>query len=263
MKILNKKVITSTFYNIATLLILWILWEVVAYNGEGLARILPPPSQFITSAFSSNFNIGLGSQSMSIELSIISSIFRVVIGLVVSFIFSIILGVLIGNSIIVKRMFLPIVRLFAPIAPVAWVPIALVLFGIGNFTAIFIVIMGVFFTLTIATVQAIDEVPSEIISSAKTLGASKIQVIFHVIIPYIMPSIFLSLRLNFIAAWMAVLAAEMTGLRDGLGAIIMVGRNLFNYDLILMGMLLIGLVGFLTDITLRYIQKKYFWWGIK
>lgn len=158
---------------------------------------------------------------------------------------------------------MPVVRLFAPIAPIAWVPIALVIFGIGNFTAIFIVIMGVFFTLTIATIQAIDEVPDEIISSAKTLGASKYQIISRVVVPYIMPSIFLSLRLNFIAAWMAVLAAEMTGLRDGLGAIIMVGRNLFNYDLILMGMFLIGVVGFLTDVSLRNIQEKYFWWSKK
>jgi len=192
-----------------------------------------------------------------------SDVYRVMAGLIIAFGLSILVGVLISNSIIIKRILMPVVRLFAPIAPIAWVPIALVIFGIGNFTAIFIVIMGVFFTLTIATIQAIDEVPDEIISSAKTLGASKYQIISRVVVPYIMPSIFLSLRLNFIAAWMAVLAAEMTGLRDGLGAIIMVGRNLFNYDLILMGMFLIGVVGFLTDVSLRNIQEKYFWWSKK
>jgi len=263
MKFFEKESILSVIYSFASLIVLWLVWEILAYDGEGLARILPPPSQFIGSAFSSNFNIGIGSQSMSIGLSILSSIYRVMAGLIIAFGLSILVGVLISNSIIIKRILMPVVRLFAPIAPIAWVPIALVIFGIGNFTAIFIVIMGVFFTLTIATIQAIDEVPDEIISSAKTLGASKYQIISRVVVPYIMPSIFLSLRLNFIAAWMAVLAAEMTGLRDGLGAIIMVGRNLFNYDLILMGMFLIGVVGFLTDVSLRNIQEKYFWWSKK
>ena len=68
------------------------------------------------------------------------------------------------------------------------------------------------------------------------------------------------LRINFIAAWMAVLAAEMTGLRDGLGAIVMTGRNLFDHDLILIGMCLIGISGFIIDATLRFIQNKFFWW---
>jgi len=160
----------------------------------------------------------------------------------------------------VERFLMPIVRILAPIAPIAWIPLALVLFGIGNSTAIFIVFMGVFFMFTIATVKAIDTVPPNLIYSALTLGASKTDIWFKVIIPFIIPQIFTILRLNFIAAWMAVLAAEMTGLRDGLGAVIMMGRNLFNNELILFGMLLIGIVGFIFDQILKFIQTKFFWW---
>ena len=83
----------------------------------------------------------------------------------------------------------------------------------------------------------------------------------YVTLPHILPSAFVALRLNFIAAWMAVLAAEMTGLQDGLGAIIMIGRNLFDNKLILLGIFLIGVVGALGDLLLRGIQRRYFWWN--
>ena len=85
---------------------------------------------------------------------------------------------------------MPLVRILAPVAPVAWIPLALVLFGIGNQTAIFIVFMGVFFTLTIAVVRAIEVVPANIINSAKTLGATKYQIWYKVIFPAILPNVF-------------------------------------------------------------------------
>jgi len=156
-----------------------------------------------------------------------------------------------------------LVRILAPVAPVAWIPLALVLFGIGNQTAIFIVFMGVFFTLTIAVVRAIEVVPANLINSAKTLGGTKYQIWYKVVFPAILPNVFTILRLNFIAAWMAVLAAEMTGLSDGLGAIIMTGRNLFNNEMILLGMVLIGVTGFVFDVTLKTIQDKFLWWDKK
>ncbi|MEM9504871.1 MAG: ABC transporter permease subunit, partial [Cyanobacteria bacterium P01_E01_bin.43] len=83
-----------------------------------------------------------------------------------------------------------------------------------------------------------------------------------VIIPAVLPGVFTLLRLNFIAAWMAVLAAEMTGLRDGLGTVVMTGRNLFNSDLILLGICIIGITGFAVDRLLLLIQRKFFWWQV-
>ena len=82
------------------------------------------------------------------------------------------------------------------------------------------------------------------------------------IIPAVLPGVFTLLRLNFIAAWMAVLAAEMTGLRDGLGTVVMTGRNLFNSNLILLGICIIGITGFAVDRLLLFIQRKFFWWQV-
>ena len=80
--------------------------------------------------------------------------------------------------------------------------------------------------------------------------------------PSILPGVFTLLRTNFIAAWMAVLVAEMVGMRDGLGAIIMMGRNLFNNELIMFGMLVIGVSGFLVDRVLAFIGQRILWWRV-
>ncbi len=238
-------------------------WEISAFWGWQYTNIFPPPSHFLKDLAENEFRIGLGSQSAGIPSSIASSFFRVFVGLGIGFFFALIAGMAISMSVWVKRFTVPIIELLAPIAPIAWIPLALVIFGIGNQTAIFIVFMGVFFILTIATIKIIETVPEHLLNVAKTLGARKWQLWFNVTFPYILPQVFTILRINFIGAWMAVLAAEMTGLRDGLGAIIMNGRNLFDNNLILLGMCLIGVSGFLIDTILKGIQKKFFWWDVR
>ena len=240
--------------------LLFFLWELSSKIGWEYSNIFPAPSRFIGEFVKDGFQIGIASQSTSIHASVGSSIFRVVIGLIVGFFSALICGFFMTTNRWIKLFFMPLIQLLAPIAPIAWIPLALVLFGIGNSTAIFIVFMGVFFMLTITTVKAIENVPENLIFSALTLGASKKTLWMRVIIPSIIPHVFTILRLNFIAAWMAVLAAEMTGLRDGLGAVIMMGRNLFNNELILFGMLLIGITGFVFDQILKHIQTRFFWW---
>jgi NitT/TauT family transport system permease protein len=239
---------------IISIIVLLGLWEISGLVHWKYVKIFPPPSHFLKDLAMNDFKIGLGSQSAGIPS------FRVFAGLGIGFILALCAGMAISMSVWVKRFVMPVVELLAPIAPIAWIPLALVIFGIGNQTAIFIVFMGVFFMLTIATVKAIETVPDHLLNVARTLGAKKWQLWRHVIFPYILPSVFTILRINFIAAWMAVLAAEMTGLRDGLGAIIMNGRNLFDNNLILLGMSLIGVSGFIIDSILKYIQKKFFWW---
>ncbi len=252
--------IISLFCSIISLGGLVLLWEIANWMELESLKIFPAPSIFIGTLIENNFQIGIGTQTSNIYQAIFSSIYRVIMGISIGFLGAILVGFLISTNIWIKRFIMPIIQIIAPIAPIAWIPLALVLFGIGNSTAIFIVFMGVFFMLTIATVKEIENVPENLIFSAQTLGASNLQVWIFVIIPSILPGVFTLLRLNFLAAWMAVLAAEMTGLRDGLGAIIMMGRNLFNHELILLGMVLIGITGFFFDQGLKMFQEKFLWW---
>ncbi|WOD39621.1 ABC transporter permease [Nodosilinea sp. E11] len=239
------------------------LWEVIGTDSENpIAQVLPPPSKFLPVLFESDFKIGLGSQSATIYQSVSVTLIRVISGMTIAFVGSIICGLVISLSRWSELFILPILGLIAPIAPIAWVPLALVVFGVSNLTAVFIVFMGVFFTLTIATVAEIKRIPLNLLITAKNLGGDSFACWRFVIIPAVLPGVFTLLRLNFIAAWMAVLAAEMTGLRDGLGTVVMTGRNLFNSNLILLGICIIGITGFAVDRLLLAIQKKFFWWTI-
>jgi NitT/TauT family transport system permease protein len=120
--------------------------------------------------------------------------------------------------------------------------------------------MGVYFILTIATVAAVDGVDQRLIKTARSYGASKAQVWMRVIFPSVLPQVFTMLRINFFAAWMAVLAAEMVGLKNGLGMMIILGREMFNTKLILLGMCMVGITGYLVDTLLVQIQRKILWW---
>ncbi len=250
----------STLFHIASIGSLFLVWELLYKAGFDWMKLFPPPTVFLKSMYESDFKIGYGSQTASVFTSVTGSIYRVIMGLIVATLGAFIFGTLFSLSSNAKAFFLPVIRLLAPIAPIAWIPLGLWIFGIGDQTAIFIVFMGVFFILTISVVRAIETVPPKFLQTASVFGATKFQTFYMVIIPAIVPAVFTSLRINFLAAWMAVLAAEMTGLRDGLGAIIMTGRNLFNPEMIVSGMFLIGVTGFLFDSFLNFLQNKFFWW---
>ena len=246
---------------VASLLVFWGLWEGLAGLSQGrLAAVLPPPSVFLRAMLVDHFRIGLGAQSSTIGEGILATLGRVSAGMMIAFIGAFVLGVLISLSQWARMAMTPILRLLAPIAPIGWIPLAIMVFGLSNLTAIFIVFMGVFFVLTLATIDEIQRLPNIYSIEADNLKLTLYQKWRFVVIPAILPGIFTILRHNLNAAWMAVLAAEMVGIHDGIGAMIMMGRNLFNANLILFGMVLIGVIGFMLDKILRLIQQKFLWW---
>jgi len=138
--------------------------------------------------------------------------------------------------------------------------VGIILFGIGNPTAVFVVFTGVYFLLTLSTVAAVQSVDQRLIKTARTFGASRSQVWAWVIFPAVLPQVFTMLRINFFAAWMAVLAAEMVGLKNGVGMIVILGREMFNPNLIMLGICIIGVTGYAVDALLLFVQRKILWW---
>lgn len=237
-----------------------IIWEAAAANGWSGAVLFPPPSSFLRYAVESDFRVGFGRDAMSIPMGILVSALRVLAGLALGFAAAIATGILISASGAVSDMVMPLIRGLAPIAPIAWIPLGIVLFGIGNPTAIFVVFMGIYFILTITTVAAVNSVDQRLIKTARSFGASRTQVWTRVIFPAVLPQVFTMLRINFFAAWMAVLAAEMVGVKNGLGMMIILGREMFNTKLILLGMCMVGATGYFVDALLVQIQRKILWW---
>lgn len=236
------------------------IWELASAGGWSGATLFPPPSSFIRYAVESDFRVGFGNEAMTIPAAILASVLRVLAGLAIGFVAAITTGILISTSKAASDFVLPVVRGLSPIAPIAWIPLGIVLFGIGNQTAVFVVFMGVYFILTISTVAAVRAVDERLLKTARSFGASPAQVWMRVVFPSVLPQVFTMLRINFFAAWMAVLAAEMVGLKNGLGMMIILGREMFNTNLILLGMCMVGATGYLVDVLLVQIQRRVLWW---
>lgn len=155
---------------------------------------------------------------------------------------------------------MPTITLMAPVSPIAWLPVAIFLFGIGNRPAIFMVVIALLFHMVLATITQIDGVNRNFINVARTMGATKRQIYGLVIIPAILPGLLVVLRMNLFAAWMVVLVAEATGVGYGLGQVIMMARNTFNPSLVFFTIVLIGLLGFIFDTLLRLLQRRILYW---
>lgn len=228
--------------------------------------ILPPPHLFIAEIQQqAQFLLPrIGVQRVGANFvaltAIMASLQRVLIGLLLAFIASLLIGSFAFYIDVFGKLMLPAVTLLAPIAPVAWIPFALVAFGIGDGAAIFVVFIGIVFTLTLGTVHHMTHVDQVYINSARVLGASRRQVMFHVILPATLPNLFVIIRMNFFGAWTGILAAEMVGVNTGLGTIVMVGRQMMNMNLTFLGMAMIGLVGYLLDAGLAVLQTRVLWW---
>lgn len=247
----------------ATLLpwaVLVTLWELAVAQGWLQSSLLPPPSSFIGYAIESGLRVGFGSEAMTIPGAIAASVLRVLAGMALGFVAAVATGIAISMSGYVSAAVLPLVRGLAPIAPIAWIPLGIMLLGVGNATAVFIVFVGVYFLLTLSTVAAVGSVDERLIKTARTFGASPRQVWWWVVFPAVLPQVFTMLRINFFAAWMAVLAAEMVGLKNGVGMMVILGREMFNGNLIMLGICIVGVVGYAVDAFLLVLQRKVLWW---
>jgi NitT/TauT family transport system permease protein len=193
-------------------------------------------------------------------MTMLSTLSRVLVGLSIAAVLSISVGVLIRYFRLFENLTLPTITLLAPISPVAWLPVALFIFGIGNGPAIFMVVIALFFSMVLATIAQIDTVNRNYVNVARTMGCTKWQTYSRVIIPSILPGLLMLMRMNLFGAWMAVLIAEATGVGYGIGQIIMLARNTLNPGLVFFSIGLIGFMAYLCDLFLRLIQRKVLYW---
>ena len=250
-----------------------LLWEFLWLIGLADPKLLPPPHIFMgdipeqAQYFNTAQRWQIGSDPdagpapyEALLITMLSSTMRVLVGLTLAAVISISVGIAIRYWKLMENLTLPTITLLAPVSPVAWLPVAIFLFGIGNAPAIFMVFIALFFTMTLATITQIDSVNQNYINVARTMGASKRQIYTRVILPAILPGLLVVLRLNLFGAWMVVLIAEATGVGYGLGQVIMLARNTFNPGLVFFTIVLIGLLGFFFDFGLRMVQRRLLYW---
>jgi NitT/TauT family transport system permease protein len=265
----TKARITALFWGIVSLGLFAAIWETLWYLELINPLLLPPPHLFLqdipgTLKFFDRSNkighVGGGGGVSALLITIFWTIFRVFTGLALGFACGLALGAALHYFRLLRNLLMPTLLLLAPISPVAWLPVAIFVFGIGDVPAIFLVFITVFFAIVLSTGAQIASVPVNYIQVARIMGATQRQIFWRVVLPSILPSLFMTLRLNLFAAWMVVLIAEAVGVGTGLGQITSMARATFNAKLVFFTMAIIGVLGFLSDGGLRQVQRKMLWW---
>jgi len=149
----------------------------------------------------------------------------------------------------------PIFQMLRPISPIAWIPIAILWFGVGDASPIYLIFISSVFPMVVQTTAGVHTIEKRYLRAAENFGVSRKTLFTHVVIPAVLPQIIVGMRIGLGVAWLVVVAAEMIALRSGLGYMIMDSRNAGNrYDLVVAGMIIIGLIGLSLDGIMRQLE---------
>jgi NitT/TauT family transport system permease protein len=185
----------------------------------------------------------------------VASLYRVAWGFVTAVVLAVPLGLVIGRSASTRDALLPWINFFRSLSPIAWIPFAIIWFGVGDPPAIFIIFLATFFQVVLATAAAAAGVPKVYYRVADELGLRGSRVLFHITLPAILPQLVTALRVAIGVAWMVVVAAEMIAVRSGLGYLIVDARNGLRMDLVVCGMISIGAIGIGLDIAFARLTR--------
>ena len=149
----------------------------------------------------------------------------------------------------------PLFQMLRPISPIAWIPIAILWFGVGNVSPIFLIFLASVFPMVVQTIVGVHTIEKRYLRAAANFGVSRATLFRQVVFPAVLPQVIVGMRIGLGVAWLVVVAAEMIALRSGLGYLIIDSRNAGNrYDLVIAGMIIIGLIGLLLDGLMRLLE---------
>ena len=186
---------------------------------------------------------------------LVASLFRVATGFVLAVALGLPLGLGLGHSARARAALLPAINFFRSLSPLAWIPFAILWFGIGDLPAIFLIFMASFFPIVLATAAGVAGIPAVYFRIAQDYGFRGTELLTQVTLPAIAPEVITALRLTAGLAWVVVVAAEMIAGRDGLGFAIWDARNGLRMDLLVVGMIMIGIIGVVIDRLLILLMR--------
>ncbi len=187
---------------------------------------------------------------------IVASLFRVTWGFSLAVLVGVPFGLMLGWFRRAQDAFNPLIQAFRPISPIAWIPVAILWFGVSDAAPVFLIFLASVFPITVSTMAAVKGVQSVHLRAAQNFGLTGPQLFRKVILPATLPQILTGLRIALGVAWLVVVAAEMIAVNSGLGYLIIDARNAGKrYDLVVAGMVLIGIIGSLLDLLMRQAER--------
>lgn len=243
----------------AAVLSVFLVWYLAASYTK-VSLFFPTP-QKVFYRFMESLTVPIGRYTLLMH--VLYSLKRVFIGFGLSSVTGVILGVAMGYSKTVNAVVRPIFNIIRPIPGLAWIPLAILWFGIGETTKYFIIFMGGFANIVLNSYDGTNKVNPTLVGAAKLLGANKLQIFTNIILPSATPYIFAGLQVSLSTSWMAVLAAEMISSYEGAGWIINMGMNTGDTVLILVGMISIAIIGFALANIMRVLERRLCSWTVR
>lgn len=192
----------------------------------------------------------------------VASLYRVTVGFYLAVLVAVPLGMVIGWWKTGQIMFNSLIQFLRPISPLAWIPLALLWFGIGDKPAIFLIFLASFFPLLVSTITAVNHINSLYFQVAANFNFSPLETAFKIIFPGILPELLPALRISLGVAWLVVVAAEMIAVKSGLGYLILDSRNALRMDYVVDAMIAIGVIGICLDKVIVQLNRiKSVSWG--
>lgn len=232
----------------AGLALLVAAWDVALRLAPG--SLLPRPAEVVAA---------LGRLAATGELlgHVVASVFRVTWGFLLAAVTAVPAGVALGLVRPANAALGPLFELLRPISPLAWIPLAILWLGVGDLAAVAIIFLGSFLPLVLATENAVRTMSEVHLAAGRNFGLDGVALVRRVVLPSILPSLVVGLRLSLGIAWLVVVAAEMIAVTSGLGFLIIDARNAGNrYDVVVGGMVMIGLIGVALDAGMRRLERS-------
>jgi NitT/TauT family transport system permease protein len=243
-------------------LIVLVLWHLASTRGWVDPRFVPSPLTVLRALAEWMFGQpGAGPYSGTWFLHAGNSAYRVLVGFLLAAAAGISIGCLIGWFRPVCDLVDPIIQIARPIPITAWVPFAVIFFGIRDGSAFFLIALGAFFPIVVNTAAGVGSTPKLLVRAARMLGIRRYMLLPRVVLPAAMPFIFTGLRLGIGLAWVLVIVAEMMAVKSGLGFAMWDAYYFLRLDIIIAAMLSVGALGFLSDLVIRLVARRALRWS--
>lgn len=254
----TKKVPEGLICGTISILAFLLLWQIGCSASE-LGQMIPGPITVIQAVFKSMVSRSIGGHSLWGHIGY--SLLRVLTGYVIGSVLGIVVGLAMGWNQAIEAFISPVFRLVRPIPPIAWIPISILWFGLGFQAKVFLIVFASFCNVTLNAWAGAKSVDPQLVGAARMLGASRSQVFFTIVLPASVPHIFAGLQVAMSSSWTTVLAAEMVRSTEGLGWMIVTGQTNLDMTQILVGIVAIGVVGFVLVAFMRKMEDVLCRWN--
>lgn len=243
----------SLFWSIVSVVVLAILWALSDVDPVFLPGPASVWERFIELA-------AKGYRNVTLWEHLGASLFRIIAGFLLGCLVGIPLGLAMGLSNVMRGLLDPLVEFFRPIPPLAFIPLVIIWVGIGEESKVLLLFLAALWIMAIAARSGVLSVKLSKVHAAYSLGASKLQILRHVILPNALPEIFTGMRVSLGVCWGTLVAAELLGAQEGIGQMIWVAQKFFLTEIVMIGIILIGIIGFGMDILMRMLENKLIPW---